>query len=117
MYRSIFALNIKQTYMDPQTLKQRIIDGEMTDAELQDLLNVKLVSQPKKQGGGFLKTILKGFLEGYTAPNMWRMTLEAILILMVILGVVFLSYNGRIDGVVSSVILAFVLGFLFGKIK
>lgn len=101
--------------MDTQAIKQKILTGEITDEELSNLLANN--SHPRKQDGSFLKTILKGFIEGYTAPNMWRLTLEAILIFFVIVGIVFLSYAGRIDAMVTSVLLAFVLGFLFGKIK
>jgi hypothetical protein len=60
---------------------------------------------------------LKGFLEGYTAPVMWRLGLEMALIFSVVAGIIFLSYAGRIDVTITSVLLAFVLGFLFGKIK
>jgi hypothetical protein len=104
--------------METQSVKQKILKGEMTDEELSGLLNGKNNNaHSHRQGGSFLKTILKGFIEGYTAPNMWRLTLEAILILVVILGIVILSYTGRIDSIITSVLLSFVLGFLFGKIK
>ena len=103
--------------MDTQTIKQKILAGEMTDGELASLLGNKTNLNTHKQGGSFLKTILKGFVEGYTTPNMWRLTLEFILILLVVAGIIFLSYAGRIDAMVTSVLLAFVLGFLFGKIK
>ena len=104
--------------MDTQAIKQKILAGEMTDDQLSNLLgNKSNNTHAHKQGGSFLKTILKGFIEGYTAPNMWRLTLEFILILLVVAGIIFLSYAGRIDAMVTSVLLAFVLGFLFGKIK
>ncbi len=104
--------------MDTQTIKQKILSGEMTDVELKDLISNKAnSSHTRKHNSGFLKTILKGFIEGYTAPNMYRATLEALLILLIITGVVILSYVGRIDAIVTSVLLAFVLGFLFGKFK
>lgn len=99
--------------MEAKTVKEKILKGDMTDTELENLLK----ATHHKQGSGFLKTILKGFLEGYTAPTMWRMTLEITLIFLVVTGIVILSYAGRIDTMVTSVLLAFVLGFLFGKIK
>lgn len=99
--------------MDAAAIKQKILAGEMSEIELADLLG----SKSHKQGGSFLKTILKGFLEGYTAPIMWRLTLEMILIFLVIAGVITLSILGKIDATITSVLLAFVLGFLFGKIK
>jgi hypothetical protein len=97
--------------MDTKTIKQRVLSEDMTDDELLNLLS------KRKQGGSFLKTILKGFLEGYTAPVMWRITLEITLIFLVVAGIILLSYVGRIDAMTTSVLLAFVLGFLFGKIK
>ena len=103
--------------MDTQAIKQKIMKGELTDDELSNLLNKPNNALIRKRGGSFMKNILKGFIEGYTAPNMWRLTLEAILIFLVVAGVVFLSYAGRIDTTITAVLLAFVLGFLFGKIK
>lgn len=104
--------------MDTQAIKQKILKGEMTDEEFSNLLDNKFNNlHSHKRSGSFLKTILKGFIEGYTAPNMWRLTLEFVLILLVVVGIVCLSYAGRIDAMVTSVLLAFVLGFLFGKIK
>jgi lipopolysaccharide export LptBFGC system permease protein LptF len=101
--------------MDAQIIKQKILTGEMTDNELSSLLGNN--SHSRKQGGNFLKTILKGFIDGYTAPNMWRLALEFILILFVVIGIIVLSYSGRIDATITSVLMAFILGFLFGKIK
>ena len=98
-----------------QTLKDKITKGEISDDELSALLG-KPNGHPREQAS-FLKTILKGFLEGYTAPNMWRLTLEATLIFFALAAVVILSYAGRIDATVTSVLLVFVFGFLFGKIK
>jgi hypothetical protein len=100
--------------MDAKTIKQQIISGDLSEDELSALLN-KGNSSTKR--GGFLKTILKGFIEGYTAPNMWRMTLEAILLFSVIMGIILLSYAGHLNMMITSVLFAFVLGFLFGKIK
>lgn len=88
--------------------------GEASD---QELLNLLGGTHSHKQKGSFLKTILKGFIDAYTAPNMWRVTLQAVLILLVIVETVLLTYWGKIDSNVTSVLLAFVLGFLFGKFK
>jgi hypothetical protein len=104
--------------MEAQTIKQKILAGEITDEELSHLLgNKPSNSAPHKQGSSFMKSILRGFIEGYTAPNMWRLGLEFTLILIVVVGIVLLSFTGRIDAMLTSVLLAFVLGFLFGKIK
>ena len=104
--------------MDAPTIKQKIIKGEMTDEELSTLLGNKTNNvHHHKQSGNFLKTILEGFIDGYTAPNMWRLALEAFLVFFVTVGIVFLSYTGRVDTMGTSILLAFVLGFLFGKIK
>ena len=104
--------------MDIQTIRQRILEGDLSDKELSVILNEPdNHTHARTKGGSFLKTILKGFIEVYTAPNMWRLTLEAILILIVVVGIIILSYAGRIEAMITSVLLAFVLGFLFGKIK
>lgn len=103
--------------MDSQTIKQRILSGDMSDEELSALIKSRVESHPRKQSGGFLKTILKGFIDAYTAPSMWRLALEASLIFIVICGIIFLSYADKIDAMITSVLLSFVLGFLFGKIK
>ncbi|MFL5762739.1 MAG: hypothetical protein ACJ77K_02285 [Bacteroidia bacterium] len=100
--------------MDVQAIKRKIMANEMSDDELLGLVSPAIHHRGK---GSFLKTILKGFVDAYTAPNMWRVMLQAILIFVVIIGTVLLSYWGRIDATVTSVLLAFVLGFLFGKFK
>jgi hypothetical protein len=99
--------------MDTKTVKEQIISGKLSDSELSSLLGKG--SMPRK--GSFLKTIMKGFIDGYTAPNMLRMSLEAVLIFSVIAGTIFLSYAGQLNMMITAVLLAFVLGFLFGKIK
>lgn len=103
--------------MDTQTIKNRILSGDISEGELEKLLADKSDSHVHKQKGSFLKTILKGFIDAYTAPNMWRLTLQAVIICLVIIGIVILSYAGRIDAMQTAVLLAFILGFLFGKIK
>jgi hypothetical protein len=100
--------------MDVQTIKQKIISGDMTDQEILNLFGGTRAHKPK---GNFLKTILKGYIDAYTAPTIWRFTLQAILILLVVTGTVLLSYQGKIDSTITAVFLAFILGFLFGKFK
>lgn len=99
--------------MDIQGIKEKIIKGEMSDDELSKLLS----SKTKKQSGGFMSTLLKGFVDNYTTPQIWRVVLNAILLLTVILAIVFLSYTEKIDAMVTTILLSFVLGYLFGKIK
>jgi hypothetical protein len=98
--------------MNIQNLKQRILDGQISDEELSKLL----VSHP---GGtaGFMQNILKGFVDGYTKPNLWRSVMESILIFSVILGVITLAYAGKMDAMMAAVMLSLILGFLLGKIK
>ena|ERR1043166_7627378 len=100
--------------MDAQSIRQKITSGDMSDQELLDLLKG---SHAHKQKGSFLKTILKGFNDAYTAPAIWRLILQAVLILLVIVGTLMLAYWGKIDNAVASVIMAFLLGFLFGKFR
>ena len=109
---------MNNSYNGHTTLKEKILKGEMTD---EDLLHLFVDKTPaghhRKQHGSFFKAILKGFIDVYTAPNMWRLSLEAFLIFMVIAGIIFLSDTGHIDAMITSVLFAFILGFLFGKIK
>jgi hypothetical protein len=103
--------------MDVQALKNKIINGQLTDAELLDLLSGKTSASEAPVKSSFLKDILKGFIEGYTAPMMWKITMEFVLILAIITGVILLSYAGRMEAMVTAVMLAAILGFLFGKMK
>lgn len=103
--------------MDIQALKQKIINGQVSDEELSNLLVNATNNTHSRRKGSFFKDILRGFSEVYTTPNIWRSTMESILILVIIVGIVILSYNGRIDATITSIFLASVLGFLFGKIK
>lgn len=101
--------------MDIQDIKQKIANGEFSDEELS-----KLFSHPKtnpKSRGGFLKTILKGFIDGYTTPQLYRAIMETILILLVVVGVVLLTWIGRLDTTLCAVFLSLVLGYLFGKTR
>lgn len=104
--------------MDIQDVKQKILNGEMTDEELVKLLSPKKASTTsKKSNSGFLSTVLKGFQEGYAEPHLWRIILQISLLFVIVLVIAFLSYNGKIDAMITSVLLSFVLGFLFGKMK
>jgi hypothetical protein len=100
--------------MDAQTLKQRILKGEMSDEEISKLLVSKT---PRKQSGTFMKTVLAGFIDGYATPQLWKIIISGILFLSIIVGIIILSYAGKIDAMVTSILLAFILGFLFGKVK
>ncbi|MBA2614100.1 MAG: hypothetical protein H0U95_19210 [Bacteroidetes bacterium] len=100
--------------MDVQSLKQKIIDGKITDTELSNLLGSSKQSHSKSN---LLKNIFKGYSEAVTIPNLWKTTLESLLILVVIVGAIILSYSGKMDNTITAVLLAAVLGFLFGKLK
>ena len=100
--------------MDTKSLKEKIINGQISDEELSALLgNNKHV----RSKGSFLRNILKGFIDGYTVPNMWKTFFESFLILVIIIGAIILSYTGKMDNMITAVLLSSVLGFLFGKIK
>lgn len=105
---------LKTQFMNIQTIKDKILNGEMTDDELSKLITGK---PSPKRGGGFLKELFNGFSEVYTEPQMLRIILNACLILVIILAIVFLSYSGKINMLVTTMLLSFVMGFLFGKIK
>ena len=102
--------------MDFEAIKQKIINGEMTNEELSKLFVNKPVNT-RKQKSTFLSSILKGFIDGYVEPHFWKMILEISLIFTVVVAVVLLSFFGKIDATVTSVLLSLVLGFLFGKMK
>ena len=69
------------------------------------------------QKGNIMKTLMKMFNENYTAPNMWKLMLESTLLAMVIASAVVLAYAGKMSEGTVAVILAAVLGFLFGKMR
>ena len=98
--------------MDIQNLKQKIKEGQITDEELSQLLESAALGK-----GNFIQNILKGFIDGYTTPNLWKLILESFLIFVVVAAVSILAYAGKMDTMISAVILSSVLGFLFGKIK
>lgn len=102
--------------MNAETLKEKISSGEISDSEL--LKAFEHTSGTRSKGkSSFLKTVIQGYIDGYTTPQLWRVMLESILISMVVTGVVILAYANKVDATVAAVMLAFVLGFLFGKIK
>lgn len=100
--------------MNIQAIKDKILKGEMTDDELLKLISVK---QAPKRNGSFIKNLFHGFTEVYTEPQMFRIILSSSLIFVLILAIVFLSYAGKIDMLVTSILLSFIMGFVFGKIK
>lgn len=101
--------------MGVQDVKQKNLTGEMTDEELVKLFSLKKTSTTSNST--FLTTVLKGFQEGYAEPHLWRIILQISLLFVIVLVIAFLSYNGKIDLMITSVLLSFVLGYLFGKIK
>ncbi|HWY11307.1 MAG TPA: hypothetical protein VN026_08280 [Bacteroidia bacterium] len=101
--------------MDTQTLKQKIKDGNLSDTELEAIIGNN--NKHHRGKGNFLKSILKGYTDAVTVPNMWKATLESLLILIVIIGAIILSYSGKMDNTITAVLLAAVLGFLFGKLR
>ena len=102
--------------MDIESIKQKIASGQMSGDELGKLLS-KTGGTSKAKGPGFLKSILKGFIEGYTEPMMLRAALEAVLILVIVIGIIILACMDKIEPIITSTLIAFGLGFLFGKIK
>ncbi len=100
--------------MDIQAIKDKILKGEMTDEEFTKLLAAKV---PHKKSGNFMKTILEGFIEGYTAPHMWRIILNAVLLFTMIIAILILSYSGKIDTMITSVLLSLILGYLLGRLN
>ncbi len=103
--------------MDITSIKQKIKDGVISDDELLKMLGSGSYSSHSKKSGSFLKNILKGFIDGYTTPNILRIVLESILIFIVITALTILSYMGKMETNVTAVLLSSILGFLFGKIK
>ena len=102
--------------MNATEFKQKIKDNLISDEELENLLSGRQYNSSGKKGG-LVNNLIKGYIDGYTTPNLWKVVLEFFLILVIILSVVFLNYSGKIESPVSTVILSSVLGFVFGKIK
>jgi hypothetical protein len=100
--------------MNAHTIREKILKEEISDKDLAEMLGQNTHSSRK---GGFFKTLIKGFIDVYTTPNIYRTIAETLLIILIIAGIVILSLTGHIDSVISSVLFAFILGFLFGKIK
>jgi hypothetical protein len=103
---------IKTWNMDAKAVKEKILNGLMSDEELAGLM---AGHQPRKRS--LVNTILKGVNDSYIVPTMQKVLLESILILAIVIGAVILSYNGKLDMPVTAALLAAVLGYLFGKIK
>ncbi len=102
--------------MDIQEVKNKIINNQISNDEIIKLLDsIPIPAKVKK--GNFMKNLVKGYVDTYTVPNMLKVTLEASLIFVVIVGIIILSYKGTIDSTITAVLIAFLLGFLFGKIK
>lgn len=98
--------------MDAKTVQEKIINGQLTEKELAALLAVK-----PARSGNFMKSLLKGFIEGYTVPTLWKIITESILIFSIIIGTIILSYTDKLDATVTAALLSGVLGFLFGKMR
>ncbi|MEO6303356.1 MAG: hypothetical protein ABIP51_09285 [Bacteroidia bacterium] len=100
--------------MDTKLIKEKIINGQISEEELSALLGNTKKTYKKES---FLKTIVKGYTDVYAVPNMYKNTLEAILIFVILIGGIVLSYVGKMDTTTIAVLFAAVLGFLFGKIR
>lgn len=98
--------------MDAKTVKEKIINGLITEEELSKLLTSKASHK-----GSFLKTLLKGVNEGYIIPSIQKTMFESFLILTIITGIIILSYHNKMDNTITAALLATVLGYLFGKIR
>ncbi|MGV3632233.1 MAG: hypothetical protein ACO1O6_13575 [Bacteroidota bacterium] len=98
--------------MDAKTVKDKILQGMMTEEEL-----ARLLAKPHTRKSNFVKTILEGIYRSYAFPTMLKRIMESLLILIVITGTVILSYNNKLDSTITAALLASVLGYLFGKIR
>lgn len=101
--------------MDTQTIKEKILSGNMTDEELSALFAGTEAGQNKNTGG--FQSVVKNLVEAYTGPKMWKLLLETILIIAIVTSILILTYTGRIEGGVTAILMTFSLGFLFGKIQ
>ena len=100
--------------MDLNDIKNKILNNQITEEEINALL--KKIT-PTRRKGTFMKTLVGGIVDGYTKPMILKLVIESILIFLIVVSVVILSYVGKIDTTVTMIMLAFVLGFLFGKIR
>ncbi len=101
--------------MELQEIKNKIINNQISQEEIIKLLDSLPVNRTRK--GNLMKNLIKGYVDTYTVPNMLKLALETCLIFSVVVGIVILSYKGIIDPAITAVLIAFLLGFLFGKIR
>jgi len=100
--------------MEIEAIKKKILSGKLTDEEIVTLL--KDVTSPEKGDSTFL-TVVKSLIKSYLMPRMWKLIIETVLIICAITAIIILSCTGKIDGTVTAVLIAFSLGFLFGRIR
>lgn len=72
--------------MNAADVKQKLLLGQMSEDELSELLK-----GPGKKRGSFLKTILSGFIKGYTEPQLLKTILDAVLLFSLMAGLIVLT--------------------------
>lgn len=100
--------------MDIETIKKKILSGKLTQEETAILMDGLKVEE--KEDSTFI-SIIKGLINSYLMPRMWKLIVETILIVSGITAILILSYTGKIDSTVTAVLMAFSMGFLFGRIR
>jgi len=100
--------------MEMETIKKKILSGKLKEEEIVALLEE--VTKEDKEDGTFL-TVVKTLIKSYLMPRMWKLIIETVLIISAIAVIAILSYSGRINETVTAVLMAFSLGFLFGRIR
>jgi hypothetical protein len=100
--------------MEIETIKKKILSGKLTDEEIVTLLQ-ELAGNEK--GESTFLTVVKSLIKSYLMPRMWKLIIETVLIIIAVTAILILSSTGKIDATVTAVLLAFSLGFLFGRIR
>ncbi len=100
--------------MEIETIKNKILSGKLTEDEIVSLLE-EVTNENK--GETTFRAIINGLIKSYLMPRMWKLIIETVLIVSAIAAIFVLSYTGRIDTTVTAVLMAFSLGFLFGRIR
>ena len=94
--------------------EEEISQVEHAIESMRDVKNI-IVHRKKNKNG--LSGLVKNFFDGYNAPGIWRVLLEAILILCIVVGIIILGYSGKLEPIIVSTLIATIIGFVFGKMR
>jgi len=103
--------------MDIQSFKEKFQNGQISDVELDHLLNKIKTPAARAKSSNFMKSLGGAIFEGYTKPILIKTMVQFFIILVIVIGLIFLSMYNKIDSSVIVVVFSFLIGFLLGKFK